>query len=355
MTGVLDVIACGMVTAVGLDAPSAAAAMRARLDGFQETRFPGGDGGWLIGAPVPMPRGFIGEKRMAHMAAAAILECFDAVPAARTAATPLILCLAETARPGRPVADPASLVRRIGAITGIEAGTRARAVEHGRPSGVAALQQAARLIAGGARHVVIAGIDSYLTTLSVAHFAAERRLLMPGNADGFIPGEAAAAIIVGPPGSGAFRLASLGLAREPAFIYNGLDADGAHLPLRGDGMVAAYRQALDAAGIEMRDVGYRISDLIGESWFFRQSALASLRLVRGHHGFQDLLSPAESVGNVGAAVVPMMIGLAMTAARKGYDGGDPVLVEASGDDGACGVALLTAGRMPRPTGGSRTA
>jgi 3-oxoacyl-[acyl-carrier-protein] synthase I len=346
MKGALDVLACGMVTAVGLDAPSACAAMRARLDGFQETRFLGADGGWLIGGPVLMPRNFIGMKRMAHMAAAAIVECLAAVPEARDPSTALILCLAETGRPGRPVADPARLAQTIGEIVEIDAGQRTRVVEHGRPSGFVALEQARRLIAdGGARHVLIVGVDSYLTTLSVAHYMAERRLLVPGNADGFIPGEAAAAILLGQPASGSFRLASLGLAREQAYIYNGLDEDGAHLPLRGDGMTTAYQLALKASRLEMRDVGYRISDLIGESYFFKQSALASLRLVRGHHGFQDFWSPAESLGNVGAAVVPMMVGMAMTAARKGYDGGDPVLVEASGDDGACGAALFTAGRM----------
>jgi 3-oxoacyl-[acyl-carrier-protein] synthase I len=36
---VIDIVSIGMVTAVGLDAPSACAAMRARLDGFQETRW----------------------------------------------------------------------------------------------------------------------------------------------------------------------------------------------------------------------------------------------------------------------------------------------------------------------------
>ena len=346
MTALLDILACGMVTGVGLDAPSSCAAMRARLDGFQETRFVSTDGSALVGAPVPMPRNFIGVKRMAHMAAAAITECLQIAPEARSSATTLILCLAETGRPGRPVADTVRLAHWISEIVELDGAHRTRLVEHGRPSGFVALEQARKLIADGfARHVVIAGVDSYLTTLSIAHYVALKRLLMPGNADGFIPAEAAAAILLGPPGAGAFRLASLGLAREPAFIYNGLDEGGAHLPLRGDGMTAAYAQALKASGLEMRDVGYRISDLIGESYFFKQAALASLRLVRGHHGFQDLWSPAESVGNVGAAVVPMMVGMAMTAARKSYAAGDPVLIEASGDDGACGAALFTAGRM----------
>ena len=80
MTLELDIVSIGMVTAVGLDAPSACAAMRARLDGFQETRFLGPGGDWLVGAPVPLPRNFIGEKRLAHMAAAAILEAIDDRP-----------------------------------------------------------------------------------------------------------------------------------------------------------------------------------------------------------------------------------------------------------------------------------
>jgi len=64
------------------------------------------------------------------------------------------------------------------------------------------------------------------------------------------------------------RLAGLGLAREKAFLYNGLDAEGLDLPL--------------------------------------------------------------------------MIGMALSAARKGYAGGDPVLIEARSEDGACGAAVFRA-------------
>jgi 3-oxoacyl-[acyl-carrier-protein] synthase-1 len=342
MTLELDIVSIGMVTAVGLDAPSACAAMRAKLDGFQETRFVGPGGGWLVGAPVPLPRKFTGEKRLAHMAAAAILEAFEPVPEAHGTAA-LILCLAEEDRPGRLAPEAPRLAARIGEITGIASPYRTRIVAHGRPSGHVALDQARRLLADrSVPYVMICGVDSYLAGLTIDHYLAERRLLTPDNPNGFIPGEAAAAILCTRPGSGAMRLLGLGLAREPAYIYNPTD-----LPLRGNGMTAAYRMALDASGMDMRDVGYRISDLIGESYFFKQAAIASLRLVRGHHGFQDFWSPAESLGNVGAAVVPMTVGMAITAAMKGYDRGDPVLIESSGDDGACGTMLLTAGRMPR--------
>ena len=67
---------------------------------------------------------------------------------------------------------------------------------------------------------MICGVDSYLTTLTIAHYLAERRLLTPDNPNGFIPGEAAAAILCARPGRGPLRLLGLGLAREPAYIYN---------------------------------------------------------------------------------------------------------------------------------------
>src|SRR6185312_4577891 len=170
----LDMVSIGMVTAVGLDAPSSCAAMRAKLDGFQETRFLGPGGDWLVGAPVPLPRNFIGEKRLAHMAAAAILEAIDDHPDARGTAA-LILCLAEEDRPGRLAPDASRLAARIAEITGLASPRRTRIVAHGRPSGHVALDQARRMLADGTcPYVMICGVDSYLTALTVAHYLAER-------------------------------------------------------------------------------------------------------------------------------------------------------------------------------------
>lgn len=335
MTTGLDIVSIGMVTAVGLDAPSACAAMRARLDGFQETSFTESSGMYLTGAPVPLPRNWIGEKRIAHMAAGAISEAFQKVPEARDQ-TALILCLAEEDRPGGTTKDYASLLLRIVEIVQTKLHGRARIVAHGRPSGHLALDQARRILAeGDAPYVMILGVDSYLTGQSISYFLGNDRLLASGNPNGFIPGEAAAAILCSQPSRGGFRLLGLGLAREAAAIYN--DAD---LPLRGDGMTAAYYTAFRETGMEMNQLGYRISDLIGEQYWFKQAALASLRLLRGRHQFQDIWSPAESLGNVGAAVVPLMIGMAWTAAQKGYHAGSPVLIEASNDAGACGAAII---------------
>jgi 3-oxoacyl-[acyl-carrier-protein] synthase-1 len=337
MTPSLDIVSVGMVTAVGLDAPSSCAAMRAGIDGFQETRFIGPGGEWLVGAPVPLPRNWIGEKRLAHMAAAAICEAFETVPEAR-GQTPIILCLAEEDRPGRPIRDPSALLRRIAEIVEVQPHPRSGIVAHGRPSGLVALDHARKLLASGkVSFVMIAGVDSYLTAASVAHYLSENRLLTPDNPNGFIPGEAAAAVLCARSRGNGFGLYGLGLAREIASIYNAED-----LPLRGDGMTSAYRAALVQTGLELHRVGYRISDLIGEQYWFKQTALALLRLTRGHREFQDIWSPGESLGNIGAAATPLMLCMAWIAAKNGYAAGNSVLVEASSDSGASGAAVLAA-------------
>lgn len=335
MSAHLEIIDAGMVTAVGLDAASSCAAMRGKIDGFQETRFIASSGEWLTGAPVPLPRNWIGLKRLAHLAAGAIHDIFESTPDARNQCS-LILCLAEEGRPGTLTPDSAKLAGLIGDIIDIPAKTKTRVIAHGRPSGIVALEQARRILQRGeAPYVLIVGVDSYLSGVSVAHYLANERLLTPDNANGFIPGEAAAAVLVSATKPGALALGGVGLARELATIYNKEE-----LPLRADGMTEAYRLAMEQAGVTLAQVNYRIADLIGEQYFFKQTALAALRLERDRKAFQDLWSPAESLGNVGAAVVPMMIGMALAAQQKGYSGGTPVLIEASGDDGACGAAVF---------------
>ncbi|RUX50224.1 3-oxoacyl-ACP synthase [Mesorhizobium sp. M4A.F.Ca.ET.020.02.1.1] len=337
MSASLDIESIGMVTAVGLDAPSSCAAMRARLDGFQETQFIGAKATALIGAPVTLPRNWIGAKRLAHMAAGAISEAINSAPR-QSHRMPVLLCLAEDDRAGRPYGEGSALLRKIGEIVQIEPHDGSRIIAHGRPAGHAALEHARKLLSSGqASSVVVAGVDSYLTSGTIAHYLDRERLLTVDNPNGFLPGEAAAAVVCTKPKTGGFRVSGIGLARERAEIYNRDDR-----ALRGDGMTEAYRAALNEAGIEMRLLGYRIADLVGEQYWFKQNALASLRLLRGRHEFQDIWSPAESLGNVGAAVVPLMLGMAFEAARKGYAAGNPVLIEASNDAGACGAAVLLA-------------
>lgn len=334
----LIVSAAGMVTAVGLDGPSSCAALRARIDGFAETRFAGPAGEWLRGAAVPLPRQWIGEKRLAHLAASAVVEVLQ--QAHDPTGVALILCLPEEDRPGRPIKDAEAFLRQVESILDRPAAKRSRVIAHGRPSGIAALTRARKMLAEGqAREVMILGVDSYLTGRAIHHYLGQKRLLTADNPEGFIPGEAAAAVLCRADGPG-LVVGGLGLSREEAHIFNRRDEDGFDLPLRGEGLGAAYQTALAEAGIGLHQVGVKIGDLIGESFWFKQSELASLRNQRERSDVHPIWPIAAALGNIGAAVVPLMLGWAQAAVQKEYAQGKPLLIEAAGDDGACGVAVV---------------
>ncbi|WP_299426031.1 beta-ketoacyl synthase N-terminal-like domain-containing protein [uncultured Shimia sp.] len=337
----LNILSAGMVTAVGLNRAASAAALRGAIDGFAETQFvvPGGD--WLVGAPVPLPKNWIGEKRLAHLAAGAVVDAL-AQHAASKADIEVIFCLAESERPGRPVRASESFAQKVLKYAGLSPQTKCQVVTHGRPSGFVALERARRVLRNGAtEYVLIVGADTLLTGPTVAHYLRKNRLLTAENANGFIPGEAAAAILCTAGNATHFALTGLGLTREKAFLYNELDEDGLDLPLRADGMTQAYRDALEMSSLQdFGRIDFRLSDVSGEHFFFKQSALAMQRTMRLHRDPQPIWSPADCLGNIGAAFVPLMAAWGLEAYEKDYADGHRIMIEGSGDDGACGTAIF---------------
>src|ERR1700757_140577 len=97
----LHIVACGMTTAVGLTAPASCAAIRARLDGFQETRFVARARDRIIGAEVPLMPPVRGLQRLAQLVAGPIRESLAAVSGLLVEDVPILLGVAETNRPGR--------------------------------------------------------------------------------------------------------------------------------------------------------------------------------------------------------------------------------------------------------------
>ena len=97
----LALLATGMNTSVGLNGPTACAAIRCNIDNNQETRFMDKGGEWFIGAMVPLEKPWRGLAKMVHLAIPPISECLAAIKNTRTEDIPLLLCVAEKNRPGR--------------------------------------------------------------------------------------------------------------------------------------------------------------------------------------------------------------------------------------------------------------
>ncbi|MCX8101687.1 MAG: hypothetical protein N3D77_10675 [Geminicoccaceae bacterium] len=342
MTPRLSIRSVGMATAVGLDAPASAAAIRARIDGFRETRFLPRGGVWIVGAEVPLPEPWRGVARLARLLEGPIGECLAGLPGRRLADVPLLLALAEADRPGRLPDLERELAQELEELADGPLHPESRLLARGRSGVAEAIRDASRLLAEGrAEAVLVAGVDGYLQGSTLSALDEAQRLLGERNSDGFVPGEAAAALLVTAPDPGApLHVLAAGFGREPALIGSGE-------PLRAEGLAAAFRQALAAAGIAMAEVGWRLGTMSGEQFWFKEHDLAVSRLLRGRHEPVELDHPADCIGETGAASLACCLALAFEAARKGWAPGDPVLVAASDEDGRCAALLLAAGAGER--------
>lgn len=337
--------AAGMISGVGNSWPASCAAIRAAVDNFSETRFIDEGGEWIIASQVTLDEPWRGREKLLRMAASAIKECLDAAaakPSIPPSEIPLVLCLPEESRPGRFEALDASLIPDIATLLGVAFHPTSSIVTNGRVGGVVALLAARELFAQGRRAVIVCGTDTFLTAPTLAHYEKQRRLLTSKNSDGFIPGEAAAAVLLVPHKDAQptdLLCTGLALAREPAPLDSGK-------PCKGEGLKQAVVAALKEANHDITETQYRIADVAGEQFYFREAALMLLGTVRKRVEFYDLWTPFDCTAQIGAAAAPAIVSLALAAARKGYAPGPRALCHFANDTDERAALVLAAGGTP---------
>jgi 3-oxoacyl-[acyl-carrier-protein] synthase-1 len=325
----LAVLGVGLVSGLGLTGAESCAAIRCGINNFNETRFIGSSGDWLVGSAVELEEPWRGVNKLAKMAARAVQDCLDAAPGQDPGRIPLLLCTAEEDRPGRFANLDRALLDGVEHELGIALHPDSRVIPQGRVGGAVALLQARRLLQDErCRSVVVAGADTFLVGETLAAYDEADRLLRKDNSNGFIPGEAAGAVLLGrhEEGSSAPLLCrGLGFAREPAPFGSGK-------PLRAEGLVQAIRGALGEAGIALKDCDHRIADVSGEQYRFKEAALAITRLLRDRKVLFSLWHPADCLGEVGSATLPAMLAILYWGASKDYLPGPTFLGHLGNDD-----------------------
>lgn len=326
----LAITATGMVTGVGLSAPASCTAIRCAIDNFQETRFMDSGGEWIMGCEVPLEQPWRGRTKLIKMAAMAIRECLSGSQQIEPESTPLLLCLSEKERPGRVFEDDNQFFLDVLDELKLHFHPKSRVIAHGHVSIAVALKHARELIQEmKVPHVLIAATDSLLVGSTLAYFEEKEHLLTSQNSNGFIPGEGAATLLVAPvtakQGS-QLILTGLGFGVEPAPV----DSEE---PLRADGLTAAIRESLDEANCEMGDLDFRITDISGNQYCFKEASLALSRVLRKRKQEFDIWHPADCIGEVGAMIGVVMIAVLKAACEKAYCKGDHILAHLGNDDG----------------------
>jgi len=339
----LSVVSSGMVTALGFNAPATLAALSAGISGVAEVRWLDRQSGKpLHGAKVALPHWWEGLGKLADLAAPAISECLQAAAPEAPQDIPILLGVAETDRPGRTEGLTERLLEEIEFRLSLPRHRDSGVYPFGQMGCAFALLDALQIIEQGRAHMcVLAGVDSFLHQPTLDAYMRRRRLMTANNSNGFFPGEAGCAVLVARTDStprDELRLIGMGRGVEPATI-NGAD------PLRAVGLTQATRQALDSAGITMQEIAYRITDLSGEHYKFKEALFVVGRLDRGaRKGALDLWHPIEFVGEIGAAILPCILGWALHAQQFAYAPGPLALCHVGSDDGQR-AAIIAAPRI----------
>lgn len=337
----MAVHATGLITAIGHTAAATCAALRARISNPSETTFKGVDGRWIVGQTVQLDPPVRGVSRLAHLAARAIDEAAVPLPQDARSTVPVLLCVAERDRPGRLDGLDDALVDQVQARAGALSVPASQLVSQGRVGAAVALHRARAMIRKNeCRFAIVVGVDSLLVGPTLHSYDRMDRLMRDDNVNGFIPGEAAAAVLVGRAtddlGQPSVHCKGFGFGREVASI--GTDA-----PLRADGLTNAMKTALEEAHVDTDEGLFRIADLSGEQYYFKEASLALSRAIPCHKENLQLWHPAESIGEAGPASALACLVVAHVAATKDYAPAKTAMLQFANDDGTRAVVITRSG------------
>jgi len=319
----MHVIGTGMVTPVGGDAVTTAAAVAAEVSGVRETNIRNKYRMPIKMAQVPdgalpdiheqckdstlAPR----QRRLLRLAAAALVQLADVLPAE---ALPLYLSLPEHL-PNYTAPLRGNFIEQLVLQAGIPLNTAdSLLAEVGRAGSFHAIEKAHQYFSEtGNDYLLIGGVDCYWDPYLLAKLDVEDRLNVLGVVDGFIPGEGAAFLLLA-----SDRVAPHHIAHPVRLYRPGTAQENGHLyneePYRGDGLANAVREAVQrAAPARVQSVW---SGMTYESYGVKEFGVALARNSAAFADPLDIQHPVDCLGDMGAATGCAMIGMIVAKATS---------------------------------------
>ncbi|MFT3772976.1 MAG: hypothetical protein QM820_46935 [Minicystis sp.] len=328
------VVAVGARTAVGLNARQTGFLLRAGYPAMAEAPLADEAGEAITMAFVPTLAGdLVGLERLAALARAPLAEAVDPI---RDLPAEVHLAVDEGCEDARLAADVLGAM-----VTRVMPAARVRVEARGEAAAGAVLPAAIRsLETRRVDVVVIGGVHSDYDPHAIAAIEASGRLFSRENLDSRIPGEAAAFFVLMRAGDAArqgltpmARVLGIGTGRERA------TPDNDHPAHEAFGLTTAVRQATAAIAGDGRTAGWVLTDLTFEMWRQAewQSVFMRVQDVLGRPYYAD--SPAQRIGYLGAAAMPLFVAMGATAWIHGY-APSPLLLAFAGNDGGDRAALV---------------
>lgn len=337
MSVALFVAGVGMVTAIGEATRETIAALRRGERRAAKTPLVDLTGDRIVGSfAMPVHADHEGAARALRLAFPALVECIETAPPV-AGPSALFLCTplswgsfgAEFAPLLAPVREEWSAV-----VCAIAAEIEARGARvppslrfvlaRGHAAGVLALEQAAALLdRGEAAQAWIVGLDTYGERATLERLALTGALKSRHVPCGFVPGEAAAVLCVRPafPETCGLVVRGLGVAKE------------SDTPSTARALTSAVSRSIDIWGGGAASIATVAIDLNGERERAKEWSFAATRTLWRERAAPLLLLPAQQLGDVGAATVPLLVGLLASGQKRP----GPALALASSTDGLRGV------------------
>lgn len=330
----------GMITPLGANTAMTAYAVRAGICAFGETGFYLDEDNHVRMARVPQgalehglsredfPDGYSARQiRLLQLAILALVDLLPKLPA--DTKFPLFLAGPEQLVEGDKPIDR-EFLKKLTEFTGIDLDlSMSRLISTGRPGGLAAVDLAFRLFASTEHeYAIVGGVDTYYDGRVLQTLLKDKRLLVGGNPDGFIPGEGAAFILLSKQKTTLHKdtqktvsLHEPGFGVEPGYR-------GSEETYRGDGLASAVAKAL--ANADVAKVKTLYSTMNGENFFSKEHGVAMIR--NESRLDENMLTehPADCFGDLGAACIPVILGIASFHLEQGHTSA-PCLVCGSSD------------------------
>ncbi len=285
-----------------------------------------------------------GLSRFVALASAPMIQATHAARSAdgtlqrATPPLPVVLAIPSPRRPGFDARLSRELLPALHAETGISIdAARSQLVAADRGGGIVAFRTATALLGDGVDRVLVGGVDSYFDPDVLEWLDQERRLHGLETENGFIPGEAAAFVLL------SRRSRVGGLHRSASLVGAAIEDEprpyGSAEPCQALAMSHAIKLATGPFE-RTRSIPWVLTDVVNERHRVDEWQLAFARKFQAFTPDVAHDQPLLKTGDVGAASAALLVVMACVQWDAGGGRGDAAMVAAHSDGAERGVLLL---------------